>query len=799
MSTLIRYFRNIDMNDLSQVGGKNASLGEMFQKLTPLGIQVPDGFATTSEAYWQFIEKNRLRTQLTELLDQLDRQQFSNLEEIGKQIRATFLEAKIPTGVQHAIREGYNHLTEHYGEDISFAVRSSATAEDLPNASFAGQLESYLNVRGLDKLLNACHRCYASLFTNRAIKYREDNNFDHVQVALSVGVQLMIRSDLGCSGVNFTLDPDSGFDQVVLISSVWGLGENIVQGTVNPDEFYVFKPTLSQNKHAIISRRIGSKEQTMVYAPTGSGVVNQPTPADQRGQYTLSDEEVTTLAKWSVAIEEHYQRPMDIEWAKDGHSGQLYIVQARPETVHSTKEALLEIKTYQLRDTEKALCQGYGLGNKITAGKARILRSPEEADKLQEGEVLVTTRTTPDWDPILKKASGIITDQGGRTSHAAIVAREVGAVAVIGAGNATEVIQDGQEVTVSCAEGETGYVYEGILDWKESVIQLPDLPLPNTQVMFILGDPEQAFRLAAYPNHGVGLMRLEFIINNAIQIHPMALCQFEKVTDATAREKIEQLTHHYPNKDDYFVEKLSEAVARIAAAFYPKDVIVRMSDFKSNEYANLIGGRDFEPQEENPMLGFRGASRYYHPRYQAGFALECKAMKRVRETMGLENVKLMIPFCRSLTEAEKVITLMEKHGLKREVNGLELYMMTEIPSNVVLAQEFSEYFDGFSIGSNDLTQLVLGVDRDSDLLSDLFSASDPAVKRMIQEVIATANRTNTKIGLCGQAPSDDPAFAQFLVEAGINSISFNPDALVAGIKNILLAEKSSEATPVTHT
>lgn len=798
MPNLIKYFRDIDMDDLSQVGGKNASLGEMFQKLIPLGIQVPDGFATTSESYWQFIEENHLLPPLIDLLDQLDRQHFSNLEEIGKQIRATFLEAELPTNVQQAIREGYAYLTEKCGENISLAVRSSATAEDLPHASFAGQLESYLNVQGINDLLNACLKCYASLFTNRAIKYREDNQFEHRQVALSVGVQLMVRSDLGCSGVNFTLDPDSGFDQVVLISSVWGLGENIVQGTVNPDEFYVFKPTLKQDKHALISRQMGSKEQTMVYAPEGTGVINTPTPSDRRDQYTLTDEEITTLAKWSVALEEHYQRPMDIEWAKDGNTNQLYIVQARPETVHSAKEDLLEIKTYQLPKTGKALCQGYGLGNKITAGKARILHNPEEAAKLQEGEVLVTTRTTPDWDPILKKASGIVTDQGGRTSHAAIVAREVGAAAVIGTGNATAVIPDGQEVTISCAEGETGYVYEGILEWKESVIQLHDLPLPKTQVMLILGDPEQAFRLAAYPNHGVGLMRLEFIINNAIQIHPMALCQFEKVTDYMAREKIEQLTRHYPNKADYFVDKLAEAVARIAAAFYPKDVIVRMSDFKSNEYANLVGGRDFEPKEENPMLGFRGASRYYHPKYQAGFELECRAMKRVREAMGLENVKLMIPFCRSVIEAEKVIALMEGYGLKRGVNGLELYMMTEIPSNVILAREFAEHFDGFSIGSNDLTQLVLGVDRDSDLLSDLFSASDPAVKKMIQEVIATANLTNTKIGLCGQAPSDDPAFAQFLVEAGINSISFNPDALVAGIKNILQAEKFSKANPITH-
>jgi pyruvate,water dikinase len=789
MPTFIQPFQTISMNDLPQVGGKNASLGELIQHLTPHGIMIPGGFATTAEAYWQFVEENKLSPPLSELLSQLDRAQFSNLTKVGQQIRTLMQNASLPQDVQQAIREAYRALIAQEGEDISLAVRSSATAEDLPKASFAGQLESYLNVRGIDDLLATCHRCYASLFTDRAIKYREDNGFDHQQVALSVGVQRMVRSDRGCSGVNFTLDPDSGFDQVVLISSVWGLGENIVQGTVNPDEFYVFKPTLKQGKQAIISRQRGSKEQTMIYQEEGTGVLNVPTPPERRQQYTLTDDEVTTLAQWSVTIEEHYGQPMDIEWAKDGLTGQLYVVQARPETVHSSQEDYLEIRTYQLPHQGTVLCQGYGLGHKITAGKAWLLRSPEEVDKLQAGEVLVTTRTTPDWDPILKKASGIITDQGGRTSHAAIVAREVGAVAVIGAGNATQTIRDGQEVTVSCAEGETGYVYDGTLEWQESVIELTDLPLPETQVMFILGDPDQAFRLSAYPNHGVGLMRLEFIINNAIQIHPMALCQFDQVSDPFVRDKIESLTEGYDSKSDYFVEKLSEAVAKIAAAFYPKDVIVRMSDFKSNEYANLVGGRDFEPDEANPMIGFRGASRYYHPKYQAGFELECQAMKRVRETMGLDNVKLMIPFCRSAAEAERVIAIMQQCGLERGKDRLELYMMTEIPSNVILAEEFATHFDGFSIGSNDLTQLVLGVDRDSDLLSDLFCANDPAVKKMIREVITVARRTNTKIGLCGQAPSDNPAFAQFLVEMGIDSISFNPDALLAGIKNVFEAEK----------
>lgn len=789
MEKYIKFFQEIDLSSLPEVGGKNASLGEMYQKLTPKGIAVPDGFATTAEAYRLFLEENHLQDEIAQLLSRLDRITYANLSEIGKQIRTTMLGAKLPSHLVQVLREGYQYLTKQYGVGISLAVRSSATAEDLPDASFAGQQESYLNVKGEAALLSACQKCYASLYTDRAIKYREDNGFAHDQVALSIGIQLMVRADKAASGVNFTLDPDTGFQQVVFISGAWGLGENIVQGTINPDEFYVYKPALKQEKQAIISRQLGSKEKTMVYAEDGTGIVNLDTPSDKQEQYVLSDAEILTLARWSLLIEEHYGRPMDIEWAKDGLSGQLYIVQARPETVYSRKQDSFTMATYKLKGKGKELCRGIGLGNKITAGTARILHTPAEIDKLREGEVLVTNRTNPDWDPVLKKAAGIITNQGGRTSHAAIVAREVGAVAVVGTGNATEVIQEGQEITLSCAEGETGIIYEGKLDWEVHETDLMDIHMPKTQVMMILGDPDQAFKLSFYPNNGIGLMRLEFIINNAIQIHPMALIQFEKVTDPQVREQIEKLTHHYPDKADYFVHKLAEAVAIIAAAFYPKDVIVRMSDFKSNEYANLVGGQYFEPQEANPMLGFRGASRYYHPRYQPGFELECSAMKMVREEMGFDNVKIMIPFCRSVEEAQKVIKVMEKMGLKRGAQGLQLYMMTEIPSNVILAEEFARYFDGFSIGSNDLTQLTLGVDRDSDLLSDMFSANDAAVKKMISMVIASAHKTHTKIGLCGQAPSDDPAFAQFLVDAGIHSISFNPDALINGIKNIHLAEK----------
>ena len=790
MKNYIKHFKEIDINNVSMVGGKNASLGEMFQKLTSKGVQVPDGFATTSAAYWHFLEEAQLKNPIWEKLDNLDKNDFSNLRETGTAIREIIAKATFPNAIKNSIVEGYDNLVKKYGNEISLAVRSSATAEDLPNASFAGQQETYLNVKGIDELISACHKCYASLFTDRAIKYREDNGFDHTKVALSIGVQLMVRSDLACSGVNFTLDPDTGFDRIVLISGVWGLGENIVQGSVNPDEFYVFKPSIKNGiKQPVVSHKLGSKKKTMVYDSSGSGILNLDTPLEKQEQFVLSDKEIIKLAEWSMIIEEHYGRPMDLEWAKDGITNELFIVQARPETVQSNKKDHLVISTYKLLEKGAEITRGIGLGGKISAGKARVLHSPKESHKLRKGEILVTEKTDPDWDPILKKSGGIVTDQGGRTSHAAIVAREVGAAAIVGTGNATKTIVDGQEITISCAEEDNGIVFDGHLKWEEKEVNIGELGNPKTQPMLILADPEQAFKLSFYPTAGIGLMRLEFVINNSIQIHPMALKHFNDLKDPLIKEQIEKLTHHYPHKEDYFIHKLAEGVATIAAAFHPKDVIVRMSDFKSNEYANLIGGKEFEPIEANPMIGFRGASRYYHPKYEEGFEMECKAMKMVREEMGLENVKIMIPFCRTLNEAKKVVNLMANHGLKRGENNLELYMMTEIPSNVILAEEFAKFFDGFSIGSNDLIQLTLGVDRDSELLSDIFNVNDPAVKKMISMVIASAQKTNTKIGLCGQAPSDYPEFAQFLVERGIDSISFNPDALIAGIENINAAER----------
>ncbi|OGI31166.1 MAG: phosphoenolpyruvate synthase, partial [Candidatus Melainabacteria bacterium RIFOXYA12_FULL_32_12] len=688
-----------------------------------------------------------------------------------------------------------------YEEPIQVAVRSSATAEDLPTASFAGQQETFLNIKGEDELIEACLRCYASLFTDRAIKYREDNDFEHMKVALSIGIQKMVRADKASAGVGFTIDTETGFEKVIFLTGSWGLGENVVQGNVNPDEFYIFKPSLKMGKKAIISKTLGSKSKTMVYtedaenesSKLGATTINIDTPEEKRDQYILSDEEIEKLAKWSMTIEEHYKRPMDIEWAKDGISGELFIVQARPETVHAAKKDHYKVHTYSLKEKGRILAEGRSVGSKIASGKARILNSPDESGKLQPGEVLIADMTNPDWDPILKKASAIVTNKGGRTSHAAIVAREIGVVAIVGTGNATKTIKDGEEITVSCVEGENGIVYQGILDWEEQEVDVKNIKLPKTKVMLILGDPEQAFNLSFLPNRGVGLMRLEFIINNAIRIHPMALVKFNELKNEKIQLQIEELTRGYENKEDYFVDKLSQAVATIAAAFYPNDVIVRMSDFKTNEYASLIGGHEFEPKEDNPMLGFRGASRYYNQRYKEGFHLECKAMKIVRDDMGLTNVKLMIPFCRTLDEGKKVIEVMEEFGLKRGENNLEIYVMVEIPSNVILAKEFSEIFDGFSIGSNDLTQLTLGIDRDSEIVSDLFHEDDEASKELISQVIQKAKETNTPIGLCGQAPSDHPEFSKFLVNQGIDSISFNPDALIKGIENINEAEKTKKA------
>lgn len=793
----IKHFSEIGINDIPFVGGKNASLGEMYSALSSKGILVPEGFAVTSKGYWQFLNQNNLFIPLEKLLKTLNTSDFNNLSEIGSKARAMILDGLFPETLQNEILEAYRQLQSHSETRKSFAVRSSATAEDLPNASFAGQQETYLNVQGENNIIKACHRSYASLFTDRAIKYREDNGFDHMKVALSIGIQIMIRSDIASSGVMFTLDPDTGFENVVLISGAWGLGENVVQGTVITDEFLVFKPLLNKVIQPIISHKLGSKTKTMIYSTTHKNeiikpedaIINIDTPLEKAKQFILSDVEVVQLAKWAVLIEEHYHSQMDIEWAKDGEDGKIYIVQARPETVQQHKKQTV-YKQFILLEKGTKLCSGAGLGSKIISGKARILHSPKEISKLNKGEILITERTDPDWDPILKKASAIVTDQGGRTSHAAIVAREVGAIAVIGTGNGTKAIKDGQMITVSTAKGSTGFVYEGQLKWEEKIVDITAVPKTKTKVMLILAHPDEAFGYSLLPNDGVGLMRMEFIISNSIGIHPMALKHFDRINDSQIKEKIGLITDEYQNKETYFIQKLAESTAKMAAAFYPKEVIVRMSDFKSNEYAGLLGGKQFEPEEENPMIGFRGAARYYHPLYKEAFEMECKAMKIVRDEMGLTNVKLMIPFCRTITEAKKVIEIMEGCGLRQKENNLELYVMIEIPSNALQAEEFAKHFDGFSIGSNDLTQLTLGADRDSELLSDIFSPFDPAVMQLIEMTLTKAKKTGTHTGLCGQAPSDYPEYAQFLVKNGIDSISFNPDAIIKGIENIALAEKN---------
>lgn len=791
MKAYIKKFSETSINDLAEVGGKNSSLGEMFTKLTSKGINVPDGFSITSVAYWYFIDTNLLREKLTQILSSLDIVKFSNLSEVGSKCRDLILKANIPDDLQRLILDAYKELEQKYNGKIELAVRSSATAEDLATASFAGQQESYLNTKGEHELIDACRRCYASLFTDRAIKYRLDHGFEHMKVALSIGIQKMVRSDLASAGVGFTLDPETGFRNVIYLTGSWGLGENVVQGAVNTDEFYIFKPSLKKNFKSILSRNLGNKAITMLYSEdknSASPTINVETPLEKRKKYILTDEEIEKLAKWFLIIEDHYQKPMDIEWAKDGISNELFIVQARPETVHSqtTKRTLL--KEYTIKEKPPVITSGVSVGKKITSGIARVLGSPAEADKLKDGEILVTGITNPDWDPILKKAAAIITDKGGRTSHAAIVAREVGAVAIVGTVDATSKIKDGEEITVSCIEGNTGYVYKGIAKWDEKTSDLTNLELPETSIMYILGDPEKAFELAMFPNNGVGLLRLEFIINNSIRVHPMALVKFDELTDENAKKEIEILTEGYADKKLYFIDKLAQAISTIAAAFYPKDVIVRMSDFKTNEYASLLGGRQFEPEEENPMIGFRGASRYYNSRYQEGFQLECEAMKVVRNAMGLDNVKLMIPFCRTVEEGKNVIGIMNKYGLKQGENKLEIYVMAEIPSNVILAEEFAKIFDGFSIGSNDLTQLTLGLDRDSSIVQELFDENNLAVKTMIEMAINKAKAAGKKIGICGQGPSDSEVFAQFLVEAGIDSISFNPDAMLHGIENIKKAE-----------
>lgn len=786
MKNLILKFDEITINDVAKVGGKNASLGEMIGKLSSKNINVPNGFATTAEAFWYFLDHNNLRNTISETLARLDKKAYSNLPDIGEELREYFSNAVFPNDLRDSILSAYRNMCGT--QQFEVAVRSSATAEDLPQASFAGQHESYLNVLGEGPLLEAVKNCFASLYTNRAIKYREDNGFKHESVALSAGIQKMVRSDKACSGVGFTLEPESGFRNVIHLSGAWGLGENVVQGTVTPDEFIIFKPSLISGKKAIIQKQLGEKAKMMVYGEQSS-TVNIDTPQELCTKFVLTDEEINTVAKWAMIIEEHYQKPMDIEWAKDGVDNKLYIVQARPETVHSNEDAL-QILDYELLQKGKAITTGQAIGNKIASGTARILNSMKDADRLKEGDIVVTELTSPDWDPILKKAAAIITDKGGRTSHASIVAREIGIPAVVGTGDGTKQIKDGDIITVSCSEGKTGYVYSGKLKWKETKLDLKNVAMPQkTKVLMITGDPGKAFKLSFYPNNGVGLVRIEFIINHAIQIHPMALARFDDLKDSAIKQEIEQVTKGYTDKKQFFIDKLSQGVATIAAAFYPKEVIVRMSDFKSNEYASLLGGRDFEPEEENPMIGFRGASRYYNPRYKEGFQLECEAMKVVRNEMGLTNVKLMIPFCRTVEEGKKVIEVMNENGLKQGEEGLEVYVMAEIPSNVLQTEDFAEVFDGFSIGSNDLTQLTLGIDRDSALIADLFNEQNKAAKTMISLVISNARRAHKPIGLCGQAPSDFPEFAKFLVEQQIDSISFNPDALMKGIDNINKAEE----------
>jgi len=792
----ILWFEEINIDDVPRVGGKNASLGEMVRGLGARGVKVPNGFAITADAYRRFLQKAGLDQIIRETLEGLDTRDLENLRRRGLKIRQAIVSANLPKELEQAIADAYDRLNDQTHGPLDVAVRSSATAEDLPDASFAGQQETYLNVQGHRALLEACKRCFASLFTDRAISYRTDKGFDHFRVALSIGVQRMVRSDLAASGVMFSIDTETGFPDTVLINASYGLGENVVQGSVNPDEYYVFKPTLKAGFRPILEKMLGTKEFKLVYDVGGGKMVkNVPVPPDDRVRFAITDDEILTLARWACVIEEHYSAkkgrptPMDMEWAKDGLTGELFIVQARPETVQSQKNRD-EVEIYHLTQPGKVLVTGRSVGDKIGRGPVRLIKSVQHIDRFKPGEVLVTDKTDPDWEPIMKKAAAIVTNRGGRTCHAAIVSRELGLPAVVGAEQATERLHDGQSVTVSCAEGETGVIYEGTLSFEVEKINLKSLGRPKTKVMMNLANPQEAFGLSFVPNDGVGLAREEFIISTWIKIHPLALVNYHRLDDREVKAEIDRLTTGYEDKAEYFVDRLAQGVGMIAAAFFPKDVIVRLSDFKTNEYANLIGGRPYEPAEENPMLGFRGASRYYHSRYRDGFALECRAMKRVRDEMGLTNLKLMIPFCRTVEEGRLVQDEMEKHGLKRGQNGLELYVMCEIPSNVILADAFADLFDGFSIGSNDLTQLVLGVDRDSEIVAPLFDERSPAVKSMIATVIKAAKAKGRKIGICGQAPSDYPEFARFLVEQGIDSISLNPDAVMKTTVTIVETEKA---------
>jgi pyruvate,water dikinase len=795
-SKLTLWFDEILSEDVPLVGGKNASLGEMYQDLTTKGVKIPNGFATTSEAYWHFLDSAGILDKLKGTLTGLNNADVNDLAARGKRARELILESDLPNDLWTDIKEAYDKLGEEYGANPDVAVRSSATAEDLPTVSFAGQHETFLNVRGYQELKEACIKCYASLFLDRAISYRVDNGFDHFKVALSIGIMKMVRSDLASSGVIFTLDTETGFRDVIFITGAYGLGENVVQGAVIPDEFYVFKPTFRQGFKSIIRKSLGDKKIKMVYGTGESKALthNVDVPVADRRRFCISDDDVLTLARYALLIEDHYSEkagkdmPMDIEWAKDGRTGDLFIVQARPETVQSQK-AKDVLETYRLEKKGPVLITGRGVGEKIASGKAHIISDVASLSSFSPGEVLISDTTTPDWEPVMKIAAAIVTNTGGRTSHAAIVSREFGIPAVVGAEGSTEKIKTGQEVTVSCAEGDVGVVYDGMLPFSIEKISLKDMPRPKTEVMINLGNPDEAFSVSSIPNDGVGLARLEFIIASQIKVHPMALLHPEMVTDISARKEIDDLAFDYTNKSDYFVEKLAQGIGTIAAAFYPKPVVVRTSDFKSNEYANLLGGEYFELKENNPMIGFRGASRYYSEQYRKGFALECAALKRVREVMGLDNVIVMIPFCRRVEEGKKVLEEMAKNGLKRGENRLQVYIMCEIPSNVVLVEEFCQLVDGISIGSNDLTQLTLGIDRDSEILAKEFDERDPAVKKMVAMSIEGTKKTGRHSGLCGQAPSDYPEFAEFLVREGIDSVSINPDSVMKITLKVLETEK----------
>ncbi|MGB0437254.1 MAG: phosphoenolpyruvate synthase [Mycobacterium sp.] len=791
-SEYVRFFEEVGIDDVPLVGGKNASLGEMYQKLTDQGVRIPNGFATTAEAYRHMLDRAGAWDRLHAELDDLDPDDVTALARKAKHAREIVYGAGLPDDLATQILDGYRRLQDEYGEDVSLAVRSSATAEDLPTASFAGQQDTYLNVKGAESLLDACRRCFASLFTDRAIHYRIDQGFDHFKVALSIGVMKMVRSDLAASGVMFSLDTESGFPDVVFITGAYGLGENVVQGAVDPDEFYVHKPTYLAGHRAVLRRLIGDKAVKMIFVEGGTKdpVRNIPTPKADRARFCITDEDVVELAGYACTIEAHYQRPMDMEWAKDGMDGKLYIVQARPETVASQRGGTV-LESYVLEGRGEVLTEGRSVGQKIATGAARRIENLAHLSDFQPGEVLISDITTPDWEPVMKAAAAIVTNRGGRTCHAAIISRELGIPAVVGTGDATMEVPNGQVVTVSCAEGDTGRVYRGEVPFRVDRTEVGDMDRPRTEIMVNLGNPDLAFKTSFLPNDGVGLARMEFIINEYIKVHPLALLHPDKVEDPEARRMIDKLTYAYSDGGAFFVERLSEGVGTIAAAFWPKPVVVRMSDFKTNEYASLVGGTAFEPEESNPMIGFRGASRYAHPDYAEGFALECQAMRRVRDEMGLTNVVLMIPFVRRVAEADLVLEEMAKHGLRRGENDLKVYAMCEIPNNVVLIDEFAKRFDGFSIGSNDLTQLTLGVDRDSEVVAFDYDERDEGVKEMIRLAVEGCRRNGIHSGLCGQAPSDYPDMAEFLVELGIDSMSLNPDTVVKTTRQVLELEQHS--------